>query len=125
MYGEEDEQMETISTSSRPHTSVPNQPILDGKTYVLSEEDYKATTSLFFKEWAIFTVIASVPICGPFFFWLQTSAGSASEAAAPASSSSSAKETSPLKFLILVAGTYFFYLFYGVFQEAIWTKVSF
>jgi solute carrier family 35 (UDP-galactose transporter), member B1 len=30
--------------------------------------------------------------------------------------------TSPLKLLTLVSGTYFFYLFYGVFQEAIWTK---
>ena len=134
MYGEEDEQMETISTSSRPHTSVPNQPILDGKTYVLSEEDYKATTALYFREWLIYFFLAAVPILGPFFFWLQSSAGSTSGTTPSSSLSSSSlssssatvakstKETSTLKFIILVAGTYFFYLFYGVFQEAIWTK---
>lgn len=73
MYGEEDEQIETIATSSRPHTSVPNQPILDGKTYVLSEEDYKANTAMYYREWTTFAVLATGPILFPLLFWLQTS----------------------------------------------------
>ena len=69
MYGEEDEQIETIATSSRPHTNVPNSNILDGKTFITSEEEYKANTSLHFKEWTTFSLLAMGPVFGPLLFW--------------------------------------------------------
>ena len=33
-----------------------------------------------------------------------------------------AESTSPQKLLLCVAGIYFFYLYYGVYQEQVWTK---
>jgi hypothetical protein len=66
MYGDEDDQMETIATSSRPHTRVPNQDrILDGKTYILSEKDYLAQTAMYFREWTTFALLAAGPVLAP------------------------------------------------------------
>lgn len=48
MYGEEDEQIETIATSSRPHTQMgSNQPFLDGKAYIIGEEDYEGDNAMY------------------------------------------------------------------------------
>jgi hypothetical protein len=75
MYGEEDEQIETIATSSRPHTIVPNQGIYDGKTFVLSEEEYKSTTAMYFKEWTVFGLVSFLPVIGPLLFWSSSNIG--------------------------------------------------
>ena len=70
MYGEEDEQAEAMATSSRPHTRVPNQRILDGRTYVLSSQDYLAQTAMYFREWITFALLAIGPVLGPLGFYL-------------------------------------------------------
>ena len=72
MYGEEDEQIETIATSSRPHTQMGNnQPFLDGKAYVIGEEDYEGDNAMYGYEWGIFSALAGSTFFGPLFFWFQ------------------------------------------------------
>jgi hypothetical protein len=68
MYGEEDEQIETIAHSSRPHTHMPGKGIYDGKTLITSEAEYSSLAQNF-EEWTVFSVACVPLICLPFVFW--------------------------------------------------------